>query len=152
MGVAPDRQYQRLGPEDPDDYRPNSELAFVIDPTAPDGGHVRSLSLIFENCAPGDRVPLHTHSIDEAVIVESGDLEATLGDERYSLTAGATAFIPAGTPHGWRNIGDSVARFHGIFPSDVIDITYIERNPAPGTEGDAPQPPATLDLRQLTDG
>jgi len=36
-----------------------------------------------------------------------------------------------------------------MFPSEVIGIEYLERNPAPGTESESPQPPASLDVRAL---
>jgi hypothetical protein len=29
-------------------------------------------------------------------------------------------------------------------------VPYLERNPAPGTEDDAPQPPFTIDVRALS--
>jgi mannose-6-phosphate isomerase-like protein (cupin superfamily) len=141
-----------MGPEDPDDYRPNSRWAVVIDPGPAGPNVVRSISLLFEECAAGDAVPLHTHQTDEAVIIDSGQIEARLGDERRAVGAGAVIFIPAGTPHGYHNTGSEVARFHGVFPTDVIDIAYIERNPAPGTEGDAPQPPFSIDLRTSSGG
>ena len=37
MGIVEERNYQPLGPEDPDDYRPNSRIAFVFDPDSGDG-------------------------------------------------------------------------------------------------------------------
>lgn len=148
MSIVEDRRYQPLGPEDPDDYRPNSELAFVIDPTGA-GPHVSGLSFIFENVAPGDRIPLHRHTLDEAVIIEEGEADIVLGNERCSASAGAVIFIPAGAAHAYRNAAAGPLRIHGVFPSDVIDIEYLERNPAPGTEGQAPQPAFSIDLRAL---
>jgi quercetin dioxygenase-like cupin family protein len=149
VGIVEDRSYQPLGPEDPDDYRPDSRLAFVIDPTSADGRHVTTLSFIFEECAPGDRVPLHTHEIDEAIVIDEGEADVTLGEETRRVRTGAVIFIPAGTQHGWGNPTTSPLRAHGIFPSDVLDITYLERNPAPGTEGDRPQSPFRISLRNL---
>lgn len=149
MAIVEERRYRPFLEEDPDDYRPSSEGAFVIDPTSQDGRYVRTISILFENLAPGDRIPLHTHALDEAVVVETGGLEAVLGTETNLLRPGTVVFIPAGTPHGWHNVSKEVARLHAVFPSDVIDIRYLERNPAPGTEGQAPQPPFNLNLRQL---
>jgi hypothetical protein len=34
-----------------------------------------------------------------------------------------------------------------VFPSHRIDIEYVERNPAPDTEGDAPRAPVVYDTR-----
>lgn len=149
MAIVEERRYQPFLEEDPDDYRPNSEGAFVIDPTSPDGRYVRTISILFENVAPGDGIPLHTHALNEAVIVETAGLEAVLGSETKLTRPGTVVFIPAGTPHGWRNVGNEVARLHAVFPSDVLDIRYLERNPAPGTEGQLPQAPFSLNLREL---
>lgn len=33
-----------------------------------------------------------------------------------------------------------------------VGIRYMERNPAPGTEGDDPQPPISIDVRHLVEG
>ena len=134
---------------DPDDFRPNSKWTLLVDPTSADGAHVDNITLVFEEIAPGDRIPLHTHPIHEVLIVDDGNPEVTLGDEAQAVGPGAVVFIPAGTPHGTRNATDQPVRVHAMFPSEVITIEYLERNPAPGTESDAPQPPATLDVRAL---
>jgi mannose-6-phosphate isomerase-like protein (cupin superfamily) len=150
VSIVESRDYRPLDEGDPDDYRPNSQLAFVIDTPDADGRVVRSLALIFERCAPGDRIPLHTHSTDEVVIVDSGEIESTLGAESRLVPVGAVVFVPAGTAHAWTNKGADYAHFHAIFPTDVLDITYLERNAAPGTEGDAPKANVIFDLRSLT--
>jgi quercetin dioxygenase-like cupin family protein len=138
--------------DDPDDYRPNSELAFVIDPARPGGDFVRELTVFCERIAPGDRIPLHQHTIEEVVFVEEGSVEATLGNERRGIAPGAIAFIPSGAAHGFRNIGNGVARIYAVFPAREISIQYLERNQAPGTEGDEPRPPITFDARELIEG
>jgi mannose-6-phosphate isomerase-like protein (cupin superfamily) len=149
VGIVEERNYQPLGPEDPDDYRPNSRIAFVFDPDSGDGRFVRSLGFIFEECAPGDYVPLHTHTFDEAIIIDEGTADVRLGDDKRLLNAGAVVFIPAGLAHAWGNPGSTVLRAHAVFPSDVLNGEYLERNPAPGTEGDVPQPPFSIDLRAV---
>jgi hypothetical protein len=37
----------------------------------------------------------------------------------------------------------------GIVEDLRIDIAYLERNPAPGTQDQPPQPPFSIDLRAL---
>ena len=105
--------------------------------------------MIFEEIAPGDRIPLHTHPLHEVLIVDDGVPEITLGDEIRTIGPGTVVFIPAGTPHRTRNASDQPVRVHAMFPSEVITIEYLERNPAPGTEDEPPQPPAALDVRAL---
>ena len=153
MAVVENREYFPLAMEgDPDDYRPDSELAIVIDPSRGEGGHVEGLTVFFERIAPGDRVPLHQHTVDEVLFVDEGRIEARVGDERRAVEAGAVVFIRARSLHGFSNLGEGVARIHAVFPSREVDIRYAERNPAPGTEGDDPQPPVAFDCRELLEG
>src|SRR5262249_4842424 len=57
--------------------------------------------------APGIGVPRHTHTReDEALFVLSGELEATVGDEIFTLRAGETLIAPRNIPHRLRNPGD----------------------------------------------
>lgn len=153
MGIVEDRDYRPLAyEEDPDDYRPDSELAMVIDPASGDGEFVEDLTVFCERIAPGDRIPLHQHTVPEVFFVDTGRIEATVGDETKSIERGTTVFIPARVPHGFRNLGDGVAEIHAVFPAREIDIRYLERNPAPGTEGDPPGAPVAFDVRELLEG
>ena len=149
MAIITERAYLPVADlGDPDDYRPNSSMAFVFDPERPDGAYVRGLTLIFENIAAGDRIPLHIHhAVEEVLVIEAGSAEITLGAEKRTVGPGAVIFIPPGTPHGTRNVGETVVRLQAIFPTPTIDIQMLERLPAPGTEGDPPQPVITVSLR-----
>lgn len=64
-----------------------------------------------------------------------------------------STWSPAGTPHSTRNTGDGPLRIHAAFPTDRIDIRYLERNPAPGTEDREPSAfrydPRTGEVTQL---
>jgi quercetin dioxygenase-like cupin family protein len=153
MAIIDQFKYMPLNfPDDPDDYRPNSELAFVIDPARPAGDFVKGITVFCEHIAPGERIPLHQHTIEEVVFVDEGSIEATVGNERRDIAPGAVVFIPSGAVHGFRNVGDRVARIHAVFPAREISIRYVERNPAPGTEGDEPRPPVAFDPRELIEG
>lgn len=153
MAIIEERTYQPLAyEEDPDDYRPDSELAIVIDPATSSGDFVDQLTVFCERIAPGDRIPLHQHTVGEVLFLDEGSIEATVGEERRTIGEGAVVFIPAGTSHGFRNVGPEVALIHAVFPSREIAIRYLERNPAPGTEGDDPSPPFALDVRELLEG
>jgi len=132
---------------DPDDYRPRSVFSVLADPVREDGIYARDLSVILERIAPGDTIPLHRHPIEEAIVVEAGTVEMRLGDETQTVTARSAIFVPIGVPHGARNVGVDEAVYTAFFPSAVIEIEYLERNPAPGTEGEPPQPAVTYDAR-----
>jgi len=126
---------------DLDDHRPGSRWALVADP------EVRGLTAIVEDIAPGDRIPLHTHPQEEAIVIASGQAHVRVGDEEREVEAGAVLLVPAGMPHGTRNTSSEAVRVYAVFPATTIGIAYLERNPAPGTEADPPQPPFDVDLR-----
>jgi quercetin dioxygenase-like cupin family protein len=136
---------------DPDDHRPNSRWALLIDPGNADV-HVDDITVIVEEIAPGDRIPLHTHPISEVIVIDEGSPEVTLGDDTREVDTGSVVFIPAGTPHATRNATKSPVRIHAMFPSERMGIEYIERNPAPGTESDPPQPASVIDARAFAEG
>jgi quercetin dioxygenase-like cupin family protein len=131
---------------DPDDHRPDSRWAIVVDPGS-EAGRVDSLGGLMEAIAPGDRIPLHTHSIDEVVCYRSGRALVTLGDTEQEVGEGAVVLIPAGTSHGTWNAGTGVVELFAVYPGTRVDISYLDRNPAPGTEGVMPQPPLAIQLR-----
>jgi mannose-6-phosphate isomerase-like protein (cupin superfamily) len=134
--------------DDPDDFRPGSRLGFAVDP-GDEHGRVDSISLFFEVVGPGEIGPMHVHAADEAIFIEDGELEVQIGDQINRIKPEEVAFIPRNVPHGWRNVGTTDLTLRAIHPTNVITIVYQQRNPAPGTEGDAPQPPTWIDLRTL---
>ena len=79
--------------------------------------------------------------------MESGEVEIRLGDEKRIVTGRSVIFVPAGVQHGARNVGSEPADYVALFATSAIDIEYLERNPAPGTEDDPPQPPIVYDAR-----
>ena len=122
---------------DSDDHRPNTRWALITDP-GDEAGRVDALAVIREDIAVGDRIPLHTHDVDEAITILDGTGVARLGDEERPVGEGAVIFVPAGVPHGTTNSGAGPLAIHAVFPSTTIQIAMIERNPAPGTESDIP--------------
>jgi glyoxylate utilization-related uncharacterized protein len=72
------------------------------------------------------------------IFILEGQAEVTLGEERIEMKSGATLFVPRGAIHGLRNGGDSALRIREVFPTIMIDVEMLDRNPAPGTEGDPP--------------
>lgn len=123
---------------DPDDHRPATRWGLLVDPG--DGnGRVDSLAIIREAIAVGDRIPLHTHDVDEAITILDGVADARLGDESRRIGRDAVVFIPAGTPHGTANAGTTPVEILAVFPATSIEIAMLERNPAPGTESEAPR-------------
>lgn len=65
---------------------------------------------------PGERVLLHTHPVEETIVVLSGDGEARLGDEIVPISAGVTLYVPAKTVHNFGNTGNTPLHVIFIFP------------------------------------
>lgn len=60
---------------------------------------------IFDTSGPaGSGPPPHLHPWEEIYVVLDGELEVTIDGASIVLSAGATAHVPAGTPHRYRNV------------------------------------------------
>ena len=147
MAIIETPRYEALL-DDPDDYRPNSNIALAADIETADGDCVGDMCVLLENCAPGDRIPLHTHPIEEVILIEEGTADVRLGDERRTVRPGTVVFVPKGVPHGMDNAGRGVLRLRAVYSSTVVSLQYLERSPAPGTESDEPRY-LSIDVRAL---
>ena len=133
MAIVPAGPWQPMV-GDPDDHRPRTQWRLVVDSGEPPV----QLAVIDERCAAGDRIPLHRHDVDEVVMVVSGQAEYLLAGVRQGVAPGDVVFIPAGTAHGTVNSGTDVLHVHAVFPARQVRMEMLDRNPAPGTEGDPP--------------
>ncbi len=68
-----------------------------------------SSSVVYFEIEPGHYLGIHTDSAEEIVLLLSGTVEASLGEEKGQLSAGQAVLIPAMVPHGVRNIGGETA-------------------------------------------
>jgi quercetin dioxygenase-like cupin family protein len=76
---------------------------------------------------PGEGPPLHTHAAeDESWYVLEGELQFRIGDELSRAPAGSFVFVPRGTPHAFRNVGDEPARILVLFTPSGME-TFFER-------------------------
>ncbi len=77
------------------------------------GGALTALENVI---APGDGPPLHVHAdADESWYVLEGDLRFRLDAEIASAPAGSFVFVPRGTPHCFRNVGEQPAKVLVLF-------------------------------------
>ena len=62
--------------------------------------------------------PQHLHNgHDETFYVVQGTYEFSVGDDTMILSEGGFVSVPAGTPHSFRNVGESTGRLVGTFNS-----------------------------------
>ncbi len=81
-------------------------------------------SVVYFEIEPGHYLGTHTDSAEEIVLLLSGTVEASLGDEKGQLSAGQAVLIPAMVPHGVRNIGDETARCVGFYSAAIVESTF----------------------------
>ena len=74
MAIVSTLHYAPFDEGDPDDFRPNSKWALVYDPGEGAQDFVDNITVIFEEIAPGDRIPLHTHPIHEVMVIDDVSL------------------------------------------------------------------------------
>ncbi len=60
----------------------------------------------------------HEHTFDQCGLVLTGEIEMFVGEERKTLSANESYFIPAGTHHGWKTFHTPV-RLMDICPSNI---------------------------------
>jgi len=86
----------------------------------------RSLTIREIVVQPGSEGRLHTHSIDEAIMIMEGSIQLHVGDEVRTVRSGFTLFAPPGVPHKLVNNTWVPARLLVIFPSDELETHYLE--------------------------
>src|SRR5947209_18126512 len=90
---------------------------------SPSSGAESSGSSLLE-VEPGCRLPRHTDSAEETIVVLAGTAEVEVGDERCVVMAGGLALVPKCVPHQVRNAGDDVLRFAAVYAEPDVVTTY----------------------------
>jgi quercetin dioxygenase-like cupin family protein len=75
---------------------------------------------------PGCRLPRHTDSAEETIVVVAGRARVTVGDETSELADGDVALVPECVPHDVRNAGDATLRFVALYAGTDVTTTYDE--------------------------
>jgi quercetin dioxygenase-like cupin family protein len=81
----------------------------------------------------GCRLPLHTDSAEETIVVVDGIASISVGDEESEVPAGGVALVPECVPHEVRNAGDGPLRFVALYAGTDVVTTY-EQAIQPGGE------------------
>ena len=71
----------------------------------------KDVSVIRQRQQPGGFNPLHTHDVEEVMLLLSGELEVTTGDTTHTLRAGDSLILPPGISHQLANRSDIVAEW-----------------------------------------
>ena len=112
----------------------NSELPIVLSPSGSPSQHIvtelvgsTSTFVGQQWLGAGKRVFLHTHPVEEVIMIMTGRGNANLGVEVVEISAGTTLLFPAGTVHGFRNTGTTPMHVIIVFPVPrFAEITFVE--------------------------
>lgn len=64
---------------------------------------------------PGTGLPLHSHNVEESVLVLEGLATAQIGEDSFDLEPGQATWVPAGTPHRFLNRGQGVMSIYWVY-------------------------------------
>jgi quercetin dioxygenase-like cupin family protein len=70
-------------------------------------------------------VPPHSHPYDQLALILSGTLELDLDGDKYTVGSGELLYIPAGTPHAGRVVGEEVVLNVDVFAPIREDYLYL---------------------------
>jgi quercetin dioxygenase-like cupin family protein len=74
----------------------------------------------------GAEVPEHTNEIEHEQYVLAGEYVVGIDDQEYTVAAGDSIFVPAGTVHWYRNEGDDPGAFICAVPTGDDEIRLLE--------------------------
>jgi quercetin dioxygenase-like cupin family protein len=89
----------------------------------PSNGARASGSSVLEVPA-GCRLPRHTDSAEETIVVIAGTAEVIVGAESAQVAAGGLALVPEDVPHEVRNAGEGTLRFAAVYAEPDVVTTY----------------------------
>jgi mannose-6-phosphate isomerase-like protein (cupin superfamily) len=73
---------------------------------------------------PGHRLPLHTDSAEETIVVVSGTADVRIAGERSEVLDGGLAVVPKLVPHEVRNVGSEPLRFVAVYADQDVVTRY----------------------------
>lgn len=64
---------------------------------------------------PGTGLPLHSHNVEESVLILEGEATAEIDGRLFDLEVGQATWVPAGIPHRFFNRGQDVLRIYWVY-------------------------------------
>ena len=82
-------------------------------------GHEQGVTSTFSinTAEPGTGAPLHTHTIDELIVILGGKLAVKIDGETHVVDKNHTLVIPPGVEHGFKVVGEDTAELLVFFPA-----------------------------------
>ena len=105
--------------------QPLSELRRSVTAALFEGGERAPVSMFVTEYTDGRGPDLHLHPYPEVFFVEEGLGEFTAGEEQQLVEGGHFVVVPAETPHGFKQRGDSRLRVVSVHPSPHVIQTDL---------------------------
>ena len=127
-------------------YEPDGMRGYAligeVGKTAPAITGSHGFTMVINKVNPGKGAPLHSHTKPEVFVVLSGKCAFFWGDDGKNevvLEQWDTISFPAGTPEGFRNVGDEETNLLVVLSgSEVGEVTFTKHR----DEAEAPGVPA----------
>ncbi|MFJ9391321.1 cupin domain-containing protein [Nocardioides sp. NPDC101246] len=74
----------------------------------------------------GRGLPLHSHNVEESVLILEGQATAQIGEETFDMEVGDASWVPAGVPHRFFNRGEGVMRIYWVYGGRYVTRTMTE--------------------------
>ena len=74
----------------------------------------------------GRKLPMHTDSAEETIVVLAGTAEVEVGGETAKVAACGLALVPKNVMHEVRNAGDETLRFAAVYAEPDVVTTYVD--------------------------
>jgi quercetin dioxygenase-like cupin family protein len=87
----------------------------------------------------GAELPLHTHQVEEVMVITRGTATAVLGDNTYNLNSGDVILAPAGVPHMLANNKKEPMGFLFFYPAVEVQL-YSATDSQPLAKLENPKP------------
>ena len=71
----------------------------------------------------GAGIPLHTHNVEESVLILEGQATAVIGEDSFDLDPGDATWAPAGVPHRFANRGNGPMRIYWVYGGREVTRT-----------------------------
>ena len=74
---------------------------------------------------PGAELPIHTHRVEEAMVITRGTITVVLGNDTYTLNSGDVILAPAGVQHTLANHSEEPAGFLFFYPAVEVRLDLV---------------------------
>jgi quercetin dioxygenase-like cupin family protein len=74
---------------------------------------------------PGRGLPLHTHNVEETVLVIAGRAQVVVGDGTFDLATGDATWVPPGVEHRVLNVSDDELTIYWVYGGREVTRTIV---------------------------